>query len=636
MALRRALLVAGLWVCSAAGEDLCQAHDPSSEACQGDADASLLQVNKRSDLASEDSGPFGGGRQWGKDTLNEDARSTYLGALPNKPAGDDDEHAFEETEELKDIPVLTSPVTLEVTTAEVVLPWVAPTPFTVRSYNGLFPGPTIRTKPGEKLEVNIVNKLGPKNVECPEGWQEMVGAPMNPDAICLLNMTNLHTHGLHVSPTGLKDNVWLDVMPGESLSVTFPLPENHMGGNHWYHPHHHHATSVQAGGGMHGALVVEDPKGTLPPEYEAMEEKIMVLSLVNLESLLRLEEWGSGDLWKNSNPRFKYDKRKDEPKLVVNGQYSPMITMESGKWYRFRMVYAAVEWYSLLSVGQGAQCQMQLLATDGIYLNEAPRPVTGQMMMASGARTDFAIACECKGGADSCGAPMEYRTEFAPIPMKGAPMVIDSAEGVAFQMKVVGTGQTPDLPAFSVNRPCYLVDLTDLPYCKEGVSEGACIPKENVHTIDLPTPPGEKTTGLIVKWDGGGHGMGKMTTTPPLAKLPGANVQEWKLTGIRYHPFHLHVVPYQIDDIRGNNFYQVGDWHDTLLPDSTNSATVRVQMSSFTGRYVVHCHILEHEDNGMMGYFQVEGEEGKVWSYARDVDPKCYYKSDGAGYKLLD
>merc|ERR1719450_1353284 len=102
---------------------------------------------------------------------------------------------------------------------------------------------------------------------------------------CETSITNLHTHGLHVSSKGVadglaaeSDNIFAVVQPGGTQDFAFTIPDYHMGGTHWYHPHHHHATALQAGGGMAGVIIVEDPDNYLPTEYSSMTEKILFIS----------------------------------------------------------------------------------------------------------------------------------------------------------------------------------------------------------------------------------------------------------------------------------------------------------------------------------------------------------------------
>ena len=94
-------------------------------------------------------------------------------------------------------------------------------------YDGRYAPPTLRVRPGDVIRLRLVNQLD--------------------------QPTNLHTHGLHVSPSGNSDNVFLTVPPGQSEDFEFRLPANHPSGLFWYHPHTHHFSNEQVRNGISGA-----------------------------------------------------------------------------------------------------------------------------------------------------------------------------------------------------------------------------------------------------------------------------------------------------------------------------------------------------------------------------------------------
>eukprot|EP00931_Biecheleriopsis_adriatica_P072310 TRINITY_DN4646_c0_g1_i2.p1 TRINITY_DN4646_c0_g1~~TRINITY_DN4646_c0_g1_i2.p1 ORF type:complete len:390 (+),score=22.49 TRINITY_DN4646_c0_g1_i2:155-1324(+) len=123
-------------------------------------------------------------------------------------------------------------------------------------------------------------------------------------------------------------------------------------------------------------------------------------------------------------------------------------------------------------------------------------------------------------------------------------------------------------------------------------------------------------------------------------------MMESKIGGINPHTFHLHTTPYQVTELKCpngtwitedgtgcteygeygewyDNYFQVGDWQDNLMYVG-GAFKARFQTSNFTGRYVIHCHVLDHEDGGMMAYFQVTGEEGTRFPAQQLLDPNCY------------
>ena len=116
------------------------------------------------------------------------------------------------------------------------------------------------------------------------------------------------------------------------------------------------------------------------------------------------------------------------------------------------------------------------------------------------------------------------------------------------------------------------------------------------------------------------------------------------LKGVSFHPFHIHVNPFQLTqdplDNNKNNWFRSGDWHDTLFYPGDSNQRVLTQTDYFTGPSVIHCHILDHEDSGMMVTFNITGEEGTrfppaygykhtpaygwVSSPEERIDPTCY------------
>ena len=129
--------------------------------------------------------------------------------------------------------------------------------------------------------------------------------------------------------------------------------------------------------------------------------------------------------------------------------------------------------------------------------------------------------------------------------------------------------------------------------------------------------------------------------TMPVGEAIGINLKK-----ISIHPFHIHVNPFQLTqnplETYENNWFRSGDWHDTLFYPTKEASNQRVltQTDYFTGPSVIHCHILDHEDIGMMITFNLTGEEGTRYqpaygykhtptygsspSFTARIDPSCY------------
>lgn len=137
----------------------------------------------------------------------------------------------------------------------------APKPVTTFTYDNVVPGHTWDVKPGDTLKIDLVNQLP----ELPSSTTMSMTRPH------LWTTTNLHTHGLHVSPSGNSDNVFLEIPPGATQHYEIAIPDNHPGGLFWYHPHKHGGVCQQVRGGMAGALIVRGEIDEVP-EIKAAKE----------------------------------------------------------------------------------------------------------------------------------------------------------------------------------------------------------------------------------------------------------------------------------------------------------------------------------------------------------------------------
>lgn len=124
---------------------------------------------------------------------------------------------------------------------------------TLRSYGGCKTGPEIEVQPGNTLRVDLNNLLRADDPTCQQPPPKGLALP--PGVGCF-NTTNLHTHGLHVSPSGNSDNVLLSIAPQTSFPFEINIPSDHPSGTFWYHPHRHGSTAVQVASGAAGLLVV--------------------------------------------------------------------------------------------------------------------------------------------------------------------------------------------------------------------------------------------------------------------------------------------------------------------------------------------------------------------------------------------
>src|SRR5205807_7121951 len=131
-------------------------------------------------------------------------------------------------------------------------------------FHGQPNAPTLRLSPGDQLKITYVNDL-----------------PASPKESCAItpcmDMTNLHFHGLTVSPDAPQDDV-LDMMamPGQALRYTVQIPKDHPPGLYWYHTHPHGESHRQVLDGMSGAIVIEGMESYFPP-LAGLPERVLVV-----------------------------------------------------------------------------------------------------------------------------------------------------------------------------------------------------------------------------------------------------------------------------------------------------------------------------------------------------------------------
>ena len=125
------------------------------------------------------------------------------------------------------------------------------------SYNNQVPGPLIQARPGDTLRVGFTNNL--------------------PEA------TNLHFHGLHVSPSGAADNSFVMVAPGEQFHYELSIPTNHPAGTFWMHPHMHGSVARQVWRGLAAPVIIRGELDAIPT-IQAAREVVLVLQDITLSA----------------------------------------------------------------------------------------------------------------------------------------------------------------------------------------------------------------------------------------------------------------------------------------------------------------------------------------------------------------
>ena len=413
------------------------------------------------------------------------------------------------------------------------------------TYNGTTPGPTLRVRPGDTLVITLVNHLD--------------------------TPTNLHTHGLHVSPSGQADNIFVTVAPGAAHQYVYVIPPDHRSGLFWYHPHHHGTVADQVFGGLAGAIIIEDGLDD-QTEISASHERLMVLA----DPLLADSAGGFGV------SMMEQMSGREGDVVVVNGVVAPKLVAAAGALERWRVLNASPSRYYRIAVEGHTLHQ---IGTDGGRLDA---PVEhAELLVAPGERAELLLNPNRAG--DYLVRALSYD------------------RGTATMGGMGGGGTRRD--------PTTLLATLAV----RGNAARATIPRQITIVEDLRSAAIDRTRTLTLA-TGMGGGMGGGGTSNRGFTIDGQSfdptrtdistrldtIEEWVVrnSSSMDHPFHLHVWPFQVvDDASGN---PMRGWKDTVNVPAGASVRIRVAFRDLTGRTVYHCHILDHEDLGMMGVIDVE------------------------------
>eukprot|EP00929_Paragymnodinium_shiwhaense_P044690 TRINITY_DN22913_c0_g1_i1.p1 TRINITY_DN22913_c0_g1~~TRINITY_DN22913_c0_g1_i1.p1 ORF type:complete len:577 (-),score=91.40 TRINITY_DN22913_c0_g1_i1:343-2073(-) len=434
---------------------------------------------------------------------------------------------------------------------------------TTRIYNGSVPGPVLAVSPGDKLSIRLENFL-----EQPKG----------PSAVNMYhhpNTTNLHVHGLHVSPYAPSDDVLgTHVPPQRSNTYSYTIIPEHTPGTYWYHPHHHGSVLLQAGAGAAGALLVRDPPGFLPAEVADVPEKTIVLQHLSKSKLEGGAKAAADHLFKVA----QWDRA--DTVLLVNGAIEPYLTAKPNTWQRLRFIMAGVSNWIIFDFGK---CEANLLAKDGVYISDFPRAVN-RATLPPGGRMD--VLLRCPPAADNEGEALYDIIGAHPPP---AGKATGPWQGVIMRVRVSGHAQPVQLQAWAPARPAYLRDAF-----QESVQpECAC-----------ETVMGRTHAGKLMVNDVPYH-----DSTSFIAYSPSNAVVERHLVNTHQHIYHQHTYPFQIGDVPAEDpYFRKGDWHDSYINVWAPNVTIRFNTMDYSGPMIVHCHDLTHSDRGMMGVEFVGGE----------------------------
>ncbi len=438
-----------------------------------------------------------------------------------------------------------------------------------RCYNGSVPGPTLRLRAGEELRIKLTNKLPELGEHC---GKELVNRPH------CFNTTNLHTHGLHVSPAGSSDNSFLRIKPQSEYQYCFQLPETHPSGTFWYHAHVHGSTGLQAMNGMAGALIIEDP-----------DNEKLVPEAIDLVWLVQ-ELMGSGaeKLYSCDHPHVPY---------TVNGKFQPTLSLRPGEVQRWRFINATATPGGYMDLqlldSRNRRQEFMLIAIDGYPLRRRLRRTS--YVLPPGGRVDFLVRLP---------RPGKYKMLKRRFQGQARDQVLAWIDGV-------GKSINQSLPTALRSLPPFLKPITDDEIVKRRVVRFQICPDQARGDVCKNYPnaklckseSGDELLTNVFLIDGTPYDPDRVDHAVKLG-----TAEEWEIvneTGAE-HPFHIHINHFQVMQ-RGVR-PEYWPWQDTVSLPVDRSIKIRSRFLDYPGRFLLHCHILLHSDLGMMQNVEVVGD----------------------------
>jgi len=546
------------------------------------------------------------------------------------------------------------------------------------TFEGTIPGPTLSVKPGDTLDINLVNDLPPNPTV-----QRGNFFPHDPYSI------NLHTHGLEVSPLGISDNIFRVMEPGTTNPMEVKIPKDHPSGSYWYHVHKHGSVTFQLLGGMAGFIIVRGGPGTLDALPSIKKAKDLVMAFQEI----RTDLTGNTLFVNQQATQFgTFPFGTTDPTLqgvwslygldgapgrsnfyfTTNGVTNPTLHMRPGEVQRWRLLNATQGENLLLTLEGHA---LNVVAMDGITIPNMISLAPGTPLVISpGQRYDVLVKAGESGtyrllsqdpgtpapvspsGLDPQQRASRHSFDF-PEPCGILTEPCDPTTMLSYPFPLVtvvvdGRPKHMRLPAGRLPVPKGLPSIDTMlnttpnktrhvafELC--GQMAGMSNPADNLPSCgwyfakyDATYWGGEPFETLLMMRDDDDKGVPNSNPNMPLTdfKKDGLfnpdqplfddmianNYEEWTVINRSFsdHPFHIHQNPFLVTKINGQTL-STPEWHDTIIvpgvvapagafPPNINdqtfgSITFRIHFDPISvGCFVTHCHIISHEDLGMM------------------------------------
>jgi FtsP/CotA-like multicopper oxidase with cupredoxin domain len=370
--------------------------------------------------------------------------------------------------------------------------------------------------------------------------------------------TTVHWHGLHL-PVEMDGSPLYPIPPGGSYDYVFTIPRG-TAGTYWYHPHPHYRTGLQMAQGLFGAVIIRAADDPLPP---SLPEKLLILS----DNRFRPD--GTIDFPEPRSLAGLIDQQngREGPVLFVNGQVQPTLTLRSGELQRWRVVNAsAARIYRLALPGHTL---VQVGSDGGLFEYPVERQ---EILLANSERVELLV----RGTG-----PLGSRSALQTLPYDR---------------------YTPQTRPADWDQPR---DLLTLQYTGDPPVAPVALP-DSLRPIPALDPAQATATRLMVLTQGfinqRAFDHSRVDVSAPLGAT-----EIWQIENLvgMDHPFHLHGFQFQVLDRNGVP-EPFRAWKDTVNVPKHETVRFIVRYDDYPGLWMFHCHILDHEDHGMMGILEIK------------------------------
>ncbi|MFN0195073.1 MAG: multicopper oxidase family protein [Aestuariivirga sp.] len=374
--------------------------------------------------------------------------------------------------------------------------------------------------------------------------------------------STIHWHGLEI-PADQDGNPMDPIESGAERIYEFTVPIG-TAGSYWYHPHPHGLTAEQVYRGLAGPFIVRAKSDPLPAE---LGDTILFVTAVSLDA--------GGTIAENTEAD-KFNGREGDH-VLVNGVKQPVLTLPPGSSRRFR-VYNATNGRFLRLAFEGHE--MTLVGTDGGLL-AAPVKGLKELLLASAERAEIVV---------------DFRAEAGRVALVSLPYERGWMGGGKPAPETLSL-MTVTLDNAAVSPIALPARLRDIPALGEPVARKRIELGENMGMAN-----GAMTMGFLI--DGKSFDMNRVDLRSRVGE-----VELWEIFNATDmdHPTHIHGTQFQIvERERGGRAVSESflAWKDSINIASKETVRIKVRQT-MPGRRMYHCHILEHENAGMMGMLDV-------------------------------